>query len=161
MRLVAELDAGPVCATVELDILPGEDYGSLAVRLARTGGELLASAVGGPREYAPQPEPGVTYAEKITAADRVLDTGRSAVELERVVRALHPHVGARLASGLLVLEACSAPGPDPAPAPGALATGEDGRLYLGAGQGALELVRVRPPGGRDMDGAAYARGHVR
>jgi len=161
MRLVAELDAGPVCATAELDVHPGEDYGSLAARLAPAGGALLASALAGPREYAPQPDGGVTYAEKITAADRVLDPGRPAVELERVVRALHPHIGARLASGLGVLEARVAPTPPVAPLPGALMGGEDGRLYLGAASGVLELVRVRPPGGREMDGAAYARGHVR
>jgi len=161
MRLVAELDAGPVCASAELEIGSREDYRSLAARLARSGGALLAGAVAGPRDYAPQPGEGVTYAEKITSADRVLDAARPAGELERVVRALHPHIGARLASGLGVLEARTAPGPEPALAPGALGTGEDGHLYLGAGDGALELVRVRPPGGRDMDGAAYARGHVR
>ena len=161
LRLVAELDAGPVCASVALDTHPDEDYGSLAARLAHAGGALLASAVAGPREYLAQAHGGVTYAEKITAADRVLDPGRPAVELERVVRALHPHIGARLASGLGVLEARAAAGPQPAPLPGTLASGEDGRLYLGAGSGVLELVRVRPPGGREMDGAAYARGHVR
>ena len=162
MRLVAELDAGPVCATGELDVAPGEDYGSLASRLAPLGGALLASAVAGPREYAPQPVEGVTYAEKITAADRVLDPDRPAAELERVVRALHPHIGARLASGLGVLEAkVAATEGEPAPAPGALSSAPDGRLYLGTGSGTLELVRVRPPGGREMDGAAYARGHVR
>ena len=161
MRLVAELDAGPVCALAELDVAPGEDYGSLAARLATAGGALLASAVTGPREYAPQPGAGVTYAEKITAADRVLDPGRPAVELERIVRALHPHIGARLASGLGVLEARVAQSPQPAPLPGALVSAPDGRLYLGAGSGTLELVRVRPPGGREMDGAAFARGHVR
>jgi methionyl-tRNA formyltransferase len=161
IRLVAELDAGPVCASAELEMRPDEDYGSLAARLAPVAGALLASAVDGPREYLPQADAGVTYAEKITAADRVLDTGRPALELERVVRALHPHIGARLASGLGVLEARAVPEPEPAPLPGALTSGEDGRLYLGAGSGALELVRVRPSGGREMDGASYARGHVR
>ena len=161
IRLVAELDAGPVCASTELEMCPDEDYGSLAARLAPVAGALLASAVAGPREYLPQADAGVTYAEKITAADRVLDPGRPAIELERVVRALHPHIGARLVSGLGVLEARAVPGPEPAPLPGALTSDEDGRLYLGAASGALELVRVRPPGRREMDGAAYARGHVR
>ena len=43
-----------------------------------------------------QDEDGVTYAEKISAADRTLDPRRPAEEHERVVRALHPHIGARL-----------------------------------------------------------------
>jgi hypothetical protein len=46
------------------------------------------------------------------------------------------------------------------PAAGELAE-RDGRLLLGAADGALELLEVVPPGGRPMDGAAYLRGHGR
>ena len=38
-------------------------------------------------------------------------------------------------------------------------TVHDGRLLLGCRPGALELLVVRPPGGRAMDAAAYLRGH--
>ena len=41
-----------------------------------------------------QDESLATYAEKITADDRELDPARAAAELERVVRALTPHIGA-------------------------------------------------------------------
>ena len=71
------------------------------------------------------------------------------------MRALHPHVGARLSGGLGVLEARLASRPTPA---GDLAT-QDGRLYYGAAPGTLELLRVQPPGGRAMDAASYLRGH--
>jgi len=157
LRLVAELDAGPVCALEAVAIDPLDDYGTLSERLAVAGGRVLASAVAGPREYTPQDEQGATYAEKIAAHDRVLDPSRPAVELEHVVRALHPHIGARLAGGLGVGDARAVAAP--VLAPGALA-GADGRLYLGSSSGALELLRVTPPGGREMDGAAYLRGHA-
>ena len=42
----------------------------------------------------PQPEEGVTYAEKIVAADRALDWSRPAAELHNRIRALSPHIGA-------------------------------------------------------------------
>ena len=45
--------------------------------------------------FTPQPESGVTYAEKLAAADRELDWARPVEELERRVRALSPHIGAR------------------------------------------------------------------
>ena len=45
--------------------------------------------------FTPQPDDGVTYAEKLTPADRELDWSRPAEELERQVRALSPHIGAR------------------------------------------------------------------
>jgi methionyl-tRNA formyltransferase len=70
------------------------------------------------------------------------------------VRALAPHIGARVAvpgGGFLgVLRAAvREPG-----AAGALRA-EDGRLVLGG----LELLEVQPAGGRPMDAASYLRGH--
>jgi hypothetical protein len=53
----------------------------------------------------------VTYADKITAADRTLDPAtRPADELERAVRALTPHIGARIA---LATASCSVSAPPP------------------------------------------------
>ncbi len=156
MRLVAELDAGPVCRAGTVAIGPQDDYGTLSARLADLAATLLLEALESPREYVEQDSAGVTYAEKLTAADRELDAGWPAAELERVVRALHPHVGARLPDGLGVLRARSASLELPA---GELAARE-GRLYWGATPGSLELLEVRPPGGRTMDAAAYLRGHA-
>jgi methionyl-tRNA formyltransferase len=156
MRLVEELDAGPVCLAAAVAIEPGDDYGTLSGRLADLAAELLLDSLGGPREYVDQDAAGVTYAEKLTAADRELRSERPAAELERQVRALHPHVGARLSDGLGVLTARVAERPTPA---GALEA-QDGRLYLGATPGTLELLRVQPPGKRAMDAAAYLRGHA-
>ncbi len=156
MRLVAELDAGPVCRTQAVAIEPLDDYGTLSARLADLASELLLDALGQPREYREQDRDGVTYAEKLTAADRELDPGRPAVELERRVRALHPHVGARLPDGLGVLTAALADRPTPA---GTLAA-QDGRIYWGANPGTLELLSVQPPGKRPMDAAAFLRGHA-
>jgi methionyl-tRNA formyltransferase len=78
------------------------------------------------------------------------------VELERTVRALHPHIGARLPDGLGVLSASVTDAPV---SPGELAAA-DGRLLYGATPGTLELLAVQPPGRRAMDAAAYLRGHA-
>src|SRR3954452_23679713 len=45
LRLVAEMDAGPVCSVGEEPIRPDDDFGSLAERLQRLGGELLVRAL--------------------------------------------------------------------------------------------------------------------
>ena len=156
MRLVAALDAGPVCLVEPVAIDPDDDFGTLSARLAEVGGKALASALAGPRRYVAQDERGATYAEKISARDRLLDPGRAAAELERIVRALHPHIGARLADGLGVAVARIAAGPQ---VPAGRLAGTCGRLYLGASPGTLELLRVIPPGGREMDAAAFLRGH--
>jgi len=160
MRLTAGLDSGPVCLAGVEPVRPDDSYGSLAARLQDLGGELIVRALEESPPFVEQAEEGVTYAEKIGPADRLLDPARPAIELERVVRALHPHIGARvaLADGTLlgVHRAALADGASA----GALGpTVRDGRLLLDCAPGVLELLVVQPPGGRAMDASAYLRGH--
>jgi methionyl-tRNA formyltransferase len=101
MRLTAGLDSGPVALAVAEPIGRADTYGTLAERLQVLGAELLLGALhewrSGSLTFTEQAEQGITYAEKITAADRLLDPTRPAIELERQVRALAPHIGARIA----------------------------------------------------------------
>jgi methionyl-tRNA formyltransferase len=100
MRLTAGLDSGPVALREEVPLGSQEDFASLSARLADVGGELLVRALDlqaeGALEFVEQDEDGVTYAEKIDAAERRLDPSRPAAELEAKVRALSPHVGVYL-----------------------------------------------------------------
>lgn len=161
MRPTAELDAGPVCLQRHDPIAPEDDYGSLSSRLASLGGEVLVEALDLRPAFRDQPEAGVTYAEKIEGAERLLDPSSPADELERRVRALTPHIGAyvELAGGdrLGVRRATLAAGVDDVE-PGAL-DARDSTLLYGAAQGALELLEVQPAGGRQMATAEWLRGH--
>ena len=94
MRVTAGLDSGPVCLQRREPIAPQDTYGTLAVRLQELGGELLIEALDQSPPFAEQDDSLASYAEKITAEDRKLDPLTPGVALERVVRALHPHVGA-------------------------------------------------------------------
>jgi len=158
MRLTAGLDSGPVCLAAREPIHPQDTYGSLAERLQRLGGELLVRALDEAPPFVAQEQDGVSYAEKIGAADRLLDPSRPAVELERVVRALQPHIGARaaLADGTLLGVQRAALAQRSAPL--GVSAGE-GSLLLGCTPGTLELLVVKPAGGRAMEAAAYLRGH--
>jgi methionyl-tRNA formyltransferase len=159
MRLTAGLDSGPVCLAGSEPIGPEDSYGTLAERLQLLAGELLVRALDERPAFVEQPEQGVTYAEKLGPEDRLLDPARPAAELERIVRALHPHIGARveLPGGELLGVHRAALAPDVDLEPG-LHT-RAGRLLLGASPGALELLEVQPPGGRAMDAGSYLRGH--
>jgi methionyl-tRNA formyltransferase len=117
-----------------------DDYGSLAGRLQEIGGHLLVRALDERPPGVEQDESGATYAEKITARDRTLDPDAPAEVNERIVRALHPHIGARL------------------PLPDGTFLGV--RRARVADDGSLELIEVQPPGGRPMSYADYVRGHV-
>jgi len=139
MRLTAGLDAGPVCLAAAEPIRPDDTYGTLAERLEGLGADLLIRALDERPPFADQDEAGVTYAEKIGPQDRTLDLSRPAAENERVVRALTPHIGARI----------ELPG-------GELLGVRAARVGEG---GALELLEVQPAGGRPMAYADYVRGH--
>ncbi len=194
MHLTAGLDSGPVCLAAAEPIGPLETYGSLAPRLAQRGGELLVRALDGwaggePPPFAAQDEALATYAEKIGPADRLLDPERPALELERVVRALHPHIGARLAlpdgtalgvhraqalaedsppegsrplgapPEMLSPDSTPSVGAPPGSLPPGVLTNVGGKLLYGTRAGALELLEVQPPGGRAMDASSFLRGH--
>jgi methionyl-tRNA formyltransferase len=147
MRPTAGFDEGPVCAVQREPIRPDDDFAALAARLEAVSADLLLRVLDERPPFAEQAADGVVYAEKITAEDRTLDPARPAAELERVVRALHPHVGARVALGdggfLRVLRARVGDGP----------------LALAAADGPLELLEVQPAGGRPMSAEDYLRGH--
>jgi methionyl-tRNA formyltransferase len=161
MRLTAGLDSGPVCLVADEPIGPQDTYGTLAHRLERVGGDLLVRALDERPAFAEQDDALATYAEKITAEDRVLDGQRPAEELARVVRALTPHIGAAVTlpdgGRLGVWEARVLAGDASGPPPGAVSL--DGPLpVLGCSPGALELTVVQPAGRTRMAADAYVRG---
>jgi methionyl-tRNA formyltransferase len=93
-RTTRELDAGPIAAQRAFPIRPEDDAGAVFEQAARLAVDLLEDVLPTP-SFAPQPEEGVTYAEKITAADRELDWSRPPAEIYNRIRALSPHIGAR------------------------------------------------------------------
>ncbi len=133
-RTVEALDAGPVAAQRAFRVAPEDDAGAVYARAAEVAAELLSDVlVQGEPSFEPQLEEGVTYAEKIRPEDRDLDPDAPVRELVNRVRALSPHIGARLGD-LIVWQA---------------RVGEDG---------SFEPVEVQPAGGRRMAYDAYLRG---
>jgi methionyl-tRNA formyltransferase len=141
-RTTAELDAGPIAAQRGFPIGPDDDAGAVYERAAALAVELLGDVLPTP-EFRPQPEEGVTYAEKIAAGDRELDWSRPAQEVIDRVRALSPHIGARGRVGERVLIVWRARRAVP-----------DSALVVGE----VELLEVQPEGRRRMTGAEYLRG---
>jgi methionyl-tRNA formyltransferase len=140
MRLTAGWDSGPVCLAAAEPIARDDTYGTLAPRLQQLGARLLVQALDERPPYVEQDEAKVTYAEKIGPEDRTLDLARPAIENERIVRALTPHIGARIEL------------------PGGTFLGV--RAAKALPDGRLELIEVQPAGGRPMAYADYVRGHA-
>ena len=142
IKLVPELDAGPIAAQRAFPIAREDNAGAVYERAAGVALELLDGVLPDPR-FVPQPEEAVTYAEKIRPADRELDWSRPVEEILNHVRALSPHIGAwGVVHGrrLIVWRA------RPARANSVLVAG------------GVELLEVQPEGGRRMTAAEYLRG---
>jgi methionyl-tRNA formyltransferase len=134
IRLVEELDAGPIGAAAEFPIGPDDDAGAMFARSADMASELLDSVLA-LQQFHPQ-EGEATYAEKIGPEDRVLDWSRPPEELHNRIRALSPHIGARgELHGRPVIVWRSR-------------LGDDG----------LEILEVQPEGGRRMTLEEFERG---
>jgi methionyl-tRNA formyltransferase len=93
-RTVKELDAGPIAAQRAFPIGMQDDAGAVFGKAAAVAADLLDDVLPEPA-FTPQDEDGVTYAGKITAADRELDWSDSPDEQLNKIRALSPHIGAR------------------------------------------------------------------
>ena len=134
-RTIIELDAGPIAAQRSFAIEPEDDAGVVYRRAAELAIELLEDVLPEP-EYRAQPAEGVTFAERITPADRELDWSAPAEENLNRIRALSPHIGAW---GELN---------------GRRVTIWKARIA----QGDLEPVEVQPEGRRRMTYAEFLRG---
>ena len=137
IRLVKELDAGPIAAQRSFAIDPEDDAGAVFVQAAEIAAVLLADVLATPDPTFREQEGKPTYAAKITAADRRLDLHRPANQLVDQVRALSPHIGAR------------------AELQGRSLTIWKARV---ADDGSFEPFEVQPDGGRRMAYDAWLRG---
>ncbi len=137
IKLVKELDAGPIAAQERFAIDADDDAGAVYEKAAESAARLLDSVLEDPAPSFTEQVGETTYAAKIEAADRVLDLDRPAQELVNQVRALSPHIGARTTLHRRHVTIWRA------------RVAEDG---------SFEPVEVQPDGGRRMAYDAWLRG---
>ena len=94
MRIVKELDAGPMLAQAEVPIGPDDTAVQVEREIADRGAALLIETVdrmaAGPVIETAQDESLATYAPKLTKADGVIDWSRNADRLHNQIRGLTP-----------------------------------------------------------------------
>jgi len=170
MRMEAGLDTGPVLAVREVRIGERETAGSLHDRLAPLGGELLVDtldgiAAGRAREQA-QSQVGVTYAEKITKGEALIDWREAADSIWRRVRAFNPWPIAetrmngtqlRVWDAELVPGAAAVARSEPAPPPGSVVAASSAGIDVACGEGALRLLRLQLAGRKPLAVAEFLK----
>ncbi|MBN8524804.1 MAG: methionyl-tRNA formyltransferase [Planctomycetes bacterium] len=161
MGMVAALDAGPVYTTERIALGATTTLPELHDTVAATAATALGRFLDAWPDITatPQDDTLATVCRKLTAEHGRLDWSASAVELERQVRAYTPAPGCwttlggerlRVQAVRIAIAAGTAP----------LGTVRlvDGRVIVACGDGALELLRVQPQGGKAMEADAFARG---
>jgi methionyl-tRNA formyltransferase len=171
MRMDPGIDTGPVLSQRAIPILPDDTSTSLSERLARVGAELFAQTLPGYLNGSLQPRPQdevsdqePTYAPMLKKEDGLLDFGRPAEALERMVRAFNPWPGAYTYWEKLTLKIIKA---HVVEFPGAAGGGTDGpgkRLVhqglpaFNTSQGLLVIDEIQPAGKKPMAGEVFIRG---
>ncbi|MEQ1896311.1 MAG: methionyl-tRNA formyltransferase [Vicinamibacterales bacterium] len=165
MRVVPELDAGAMFATVTRQIDPDDTSDVVERDLATLGAELLVSVVNqmaaGTATETPQDASQATYAARLTKEEGRIDWTRPAERLRNQVRGLYPwpHAYAYLdGSRLILLHART--GPDgSAAAPGTVLKGDPDGILVACGRGTSLLIdELQPEGRRPMDARAFLAG---
>lgn len=163
MRMEAGLDTGPVLLEGRIPIDPRETGASLHDRLAQLGAELLPRAIAGlvSGELQPQPQPasGITYAHKLQKEEARIDWHKSAVELDRQVRAFNPWPVAECRLDAEQIRLWEAEPTDlvSTAAPGTIIAADATGIVVATGAGVLRLLRVQAAGRKRVSGAELAR----
>ncbi len=167
MKMDAGLDTGPILTQREEPIRAHDTRATLTERLSHVGAELLVETLpaymAGELEPRPQADKEATFADRLRKEDGELDWSRTAMELDRKVRAFTPWPGTFTfweGRRLKVLEASPLPewAGDVAPGTVVEAGGRGASCAVATGEGALRLEEVQLAGKRAMAMGPFLRG---
>jgi methionyl-tRNA formyltransferase len=157
MQMEAGLDTGPVLLRRATPIGATETTGELHDRLSIIGAEAITKALANLDSLTPKPQPdeGVTYAEKIDKSEARVDWSRPAPEVDAHIRGLSPFPGAWTEGEgqrikLLASQLANGQG-----TPGDIL---DDTLTVACGEGAIRLLRLQRAGKGAQDAEEFLRG---
>jgi len=156
-----KVDAGKILLQEGVKIHPDENYGELRERLSKLAPEIVIRTILGLKEGSitplPQEEERASYAPKITKEMVVIDWNRSGEEIVNQIRAFSPQPGARTRYGDRLIKILRAKLTDDRLEPGKIGARRD-RLLVGSGTTAVEVISLKPAGGREITGVEFING---
>jgi methionyl-tRNA formyltransferase len=159
MKMDEGLDTGAIAMAERTPISADMTAGDLHEVLARLGADLmlraLAAAERGSLTLTPQPDKGVTYAEKISKNETRIDWSKPWKQVHDHIRGLSPYPGAWFEiDGARVKALRSMKGEGS----GAAGTTLDDKLTIACGAGAVRLTQVQRAGKQPMSADEFLRG---
>jgi methionyl-tRNA formyltransferase len=160
MYMDEHMDTGDIILQRSELIRPDDTSATLHDRLAKLGAELLVETVAriaeGKAPRVKQDGTHATYARKIAKEDGHIDWTKSAIEIERQVRAFNPWPSAYTQLGDLMLKIWKAEVAENV-------TGNPGEALAGfvvaTSHGGLRVLELQPANGKRMAVDAFLRGH--
>lgn len=166
MRMVEQMDAGPILFQTEEPIGPEETASDLRMRLSEIGAEALVEALmlleAGVIEEREQDEAQATYAPKVDRATARIDWARDSVSVSNFIRGMDAVPGAWSeleGHPVKLFRPAAEPEVIAEARPGTIVEADrDTGLLVAAASGAVLLHEVQPPGKRRMEAGAWILG---
>lgn len=164
MRIISQMDAGPLLDQEKIDLQDTEDGPSLREKLASLCPALLrrnlVNLLEDRAKEKSQNDENATYCRILRKEDGNLDFSMPAETLSRRVAAFKAWPGCFFASGDVRIKVGAALALDDSSncVPGEIIGERNGALCLAAGEGTLALLEMQRPGGKMLDAASFLRG---
>jgi methionyl-tRNA formyltransferase len=168
MKIVEELDAGPILLQKATKIGADETAPALLSRLAEIGAELISETLGNLDEIEPKPQLAseATFAPMLTRADGLIDWSMDAFAIERRVRGFQPWPNAYTTFNsrrLIVWKAQADIAAEADAEPGRVLTAHGHILRLACGgKTVLRVLELQLEGARRMNARDFLNGkHIK
>jgi methionyl-tRNA formyltransferase len=166
MRVVLQLDAGPMIASQATPIDPDETSVEVEARLATIGAALARDVITRMEQrdaipLQPQDEMLATYATKLERADSRFDWSTPAIAIHNRIRGLHPWplAATRLKDRRLLLIRSVVEQQWPTDAePGTIVAARRDGLFVAASPGVVRITELQPEGRRPMSAGDFLNG---
>ena len=163
MQMDAGLDTGAVVSTHRYPIKNTDTANEVHNALMQLGAQAIVADLQqlqqtGRLNATPQPQTGITYAQKLSKEEAKIDWNQPALIIERKIRAFNPVPGAWVEYQNQPLKIWQAEAVEQSGRAGeVLAISSDG-LIVACGEGALNITELQPAGSKRMPVAAFAAG---
>lgn len=162
MQMDAGLDTGPILAQKSVDILPDWTSADLYDKISLLGAEIivptLKAILAGSIKPQKQSNAESTYAPMLKKSDGLIDFKKSALELERFIRAVNPWPGAHINNQTKILETDLNAIDVNTHNPGDFFV-YNNKLALQCAKNALVIKSIQPSGKKPLTGEQYINGY--
>ena len=164
MQMDVGLDTGDVLLSRNTPITDDTTAAQLHDALAVIGAEAIVEALAKLPELiaVPQPEAGVTYAQKLSKADAEIDWALGAKQIHNKIRALNPVPGAwsSLNGQVIKVWASSVVEMSSTAVEGSIVVADKQGIAVQTGEGVVLITELQASGSKRMAAAAFVAGHA-